>query len=118
MTSFLRLPSYQVLSDIESVSEFFSVVVISFIQQIFLLIGIVFAMLQLDLQLTLVSAILVPIICLVTGVYRWIAHQNFIQVKAQLLPAEQLSVRKYHRDAGGAAVPPGKGEVSGIPRLG
>lgn len=74
----------RILSDIESVSEFFSVVVISFIQQIFLLIGIVFAMLQLDLQLTLVSAILVPIICLVTGVYRWIAHQNFIQVKAQL----------------------------------
>lgn len=59
----------RILSDIESVSEFFTAVVISLLQQVVLLVGIVAAMLQLDLQLTLVSAVLIPIICLITGLY-------------------------------------------------
>lgn len=97
----------RILSDIESVSEFFTAVVISLLQQVVLLVGIVAAMLQLDLQLTLVSAVLIPIICLITGLYRWIAYHNFVQVKAQLsrinsFLAENITgmrvVQLFHRE--------------------
>lgn len=97
----------RILSDIESVSEFFTGVVISLLQQAVLLIGIVVAMLQLDLQLTLVSAVLVPLICLITALYRFIAYHNYVQVKAQLsrlnsFLAENITgmrvVQLFHRE--------------------
>ena len=74
----------RILSDIESVSEFFTGVVIALFQQSVLLIGIVVSMLMLDPRLTLYSSVLIPIIFGVTMLYRTLMRRNFIKVKAQL----------------------------------
>ena len=97
----------RILSDIESISEFFTGVVISLFQQIVLIVGIVVSMIQLDPGLTLISSLLIPIILGITLLYRFLAHRNYIQVKAQLsrinsFLAENITgmrlVQVFHRE--------------------
>ena len=74
----------RILSDIESVSEFFTGVVIALFQQTVLLVGIVVSMLTLDPRLTLLSSVLIPVIFGITMLYRTLMRRNFVKVKAQL----------------------------------
>ena len=71
-------------SDIESLSELFSGIIVQFIKDILLIGEIMAAMLLLDYELALWCFLTIPIIALITYIYRSLARKNFIKVKSQL----------------------------------
>ena len=74
----------RVNSDIESLSDLFSGIVIHFIRDIFLMVQIMVAMLLLDAEIALWCFTIIPVIAALTFVYRTLARRNFIKLKAQL----------------------------------
>ncbi len=74
----------RVNSDVESLSQLFSSIVIMFIKEILLIINVMIAMLLLDVRLALYSFICLPLVGGITLFYRTLARKNFIKLKAQL----------------------------------
>lgn len=69
-------------NDVESVSEMYTDVIISLFQDIFLLIGIIYAMLALNIKLSLISLSVVPIMFLVIFLLKTKIKKNFAKMKA------------------------------------
>ncbi len=71
-------------SDVEALSDIFSSTLISLVKDTLFLAGILAAMFALDVRLALFSLLSVPVVLVITLVYRSLARKNFKQVKAQL----------------------------------
>ncbi len=68
-------------NDVETLSEFYSDVLVDLFRDIVLLMGIVGAMLIMDWRLALVSFVVLPLIVLITLLVRRRLRQNFIEMK-------------------------------------
>jgi ATP-binding cassette subfamily B protein len=97
----------RITNDVESVSDLFSGVIINIFKDIIMLIGIVSVMFYLDVKTALFSVGCVPVIMLITLVYRIAARKNFIKMKGMLSKingflAENISgmklVQIFHRE--------------------
>ena len=97
----------RVTNDVESLNEMYSGVLVILFKDLFLLVGIVAAMLRLNLRLTFLSFSVVPIIVAVTFLYRTKARENFKRVRALIARingflAENISgmklVQIFHRE--------------------
>ncbi len=71
-------------SDIESLSDLFSSMVVQFVKDIIIIIQIMAAMMLLDMKIALYCFITIPIIAIITFIYRTLARKNFIRMKAQI----------------------------------
>lgn len=69
-------------NDVEALNEFFTTVLISLFKDIFLLIGIIFMMLKLDVKLAFISFTLVPIIIIITFFTKNMINENFRKIKS------------------------------------
>ncbi len=74
----------RVNSDVESLSDLFSSIIIQFIKDILIIFNICGAMLLLDVKLALWCFTCVPIVAVITFFYRNLSRKNFIKLKAQL----------------------------------
>ncbi len=74
----------RVNSDIESLSDFYSGIVVAFIKDILLIGNIMGAMILLNVELALWSFLCVPIVAALTFTYRYFSRRNYIRLKAQL----------------------------------
>jgi len=97
----------RVTNDIESLSDLFSGVITDVFKNIIMLIGILIVMVYLDIRMTLVSICCIPIIVIVSFIYRIFARKNFIKMKGMLSKingflAENISgmklVQIFHRE--------------------
>jgi len=69
-------------NDVEALSEMYTDVIISLFQDIFLLIGIVYVMLSMNVKLSLVSFSIIPIMLLIIFLLRSKVKKNFKRMKA------------------------------------
>lgn len=69
-------------NDVETLSEFFSDVLVNLFKDAFMLIGIVVMMLVMNWRLALVAFAVVPIIVLITVLVRGKLRKNFVRIKA------------------------------------
>ena len=69
-------------NDVEALSELYSGVIVDLFKDLFMILGIVAIMLQMNYKLALVSFIIVPIIVLVTYFYNKKARWNFKRVRS------------------------------------
>ncbi len=74
----------RVANDTETLNEMFTSVIINLFKDIFLLAGIVLAMLQMDRRLAVVSMITLPLIGAATVLFRIRARQAYRQVRVKL----------------------------------
>jgi ATP-binding cassette subfamily B multidrug efflux pump len=74
----------RVNSDIESLSDLYSGIVVAFIKDILLIGNIMGAMILLNVELALWSFLCIPVVAVLTFAYRYFARRNFIRLKAQL----------------------------------
>ena len=74
----------RVTNDVDAINEMYTSVAISFIQDIFIMAGIVFVMFRMDTKLTLISLILVPIMALVTIKFRKKGRELFSDIRTKL----------------------------------
>ena len=74
----------RVNSDVESLSDLFSSIVIQFVKDILIIFNICGAMLLLDVKLALWCFTCIPVVGVITFFYRMMARRNFIKLKAQL----------------------------------
>ena len=74
----------RVSSDVESLTELFSDVIIHFIGDFLLVINVVWMMFILDAKLAISCMIIIPVVVVIALVYRFLARRIFIKVKAQL----------------------------------
>ena len=71
-------------SDVESLSDLFTGIVIQFIKDILLIVELMAAMLILDVEIALWSFLCIPVVAGITFLYRYLSRKNFIKLKAQL----------------------------------
>lgn len=69
-------------NDVETLSEFYSDVLVNLFRDVVLLIGIVIAMLMMDWRLALVSFSVLPLIAVMTILIRKRLRRNFVEMKA------------------------------------
>lgn len=74
----------RVANDTETLNEMFTNVMVNLFKDIFLLVGIVVVMLQMDRRLALVSMITLPLIGVATIIFRIKARQAYRQVRIKL----------------------------------
>lgn len=74
----------RVNSDVESLSDLFSSIVIQFVKDILVILNICGAMLLLDVKLALWCFTCIPLVAVITFFYRNLSRRNFIRLKAQL----------------------------------
>ena len=74
----------RVNSDVESLSELFSRIVLDFIKDTIMIVDICVAMVLLDSTLALWCFLFIPVVAAFTLVYRMLSRRNFIKLKAQL----------------------------------
>ena len=74
----------RILNDVEALSEFYSSIVVTLVQDVVLIIGIIGTMLVLDVKLTLYASVLIPPVTLFMVWYRNMAHKNYVLIKAKL----------------------------------
>jgi ATP-binding cassette subfamily B protein len=95
-------------NDVEALSNLYTDVLMSFFRDIFLLLGIVFAMLIMDVKLTLVSFCVIPVMFLFIFLLRSKIKQNFAKMKLLIgringFMAENLSgmklIQSFHGEA-------------------
>ncbi|AGK99155.1 ABC transporter ATP-binding protein [Clostridium pasteurianum] len=68
-------------NDVEALSEMYTDVIISLFQDFFLLIGIIYAMIMLNIKLTLISFSVIPIMALILILLKKKIKANFLKVK-------------------------------------
>ena len=71
-------------SDIESLSDLFSSTLIVIVRDFLLIIGIIAAMFSMNRQLAFWCMLSIPVVMVLTVVFRFLARKNFKKVKAQL----------------------------------
>jgi ATP-binding cassette subfamily B protein len=71
----------RVTNDVEALNELFSGVLVALFKDIFMLIGIVAIMMELNMQLALISFSVIPIIIIVTVLYNGKARWNYKRVR-------------------------------------
>ncbi|MHB1484026.1 MAG: ABC transporter ATP-binding protein [Saccharofermentanales bacterium] len=71
-------------SDIESLSDLFSSTLIVIVRDILLIIGIIIAMFSMNRQLAFWCMLSIPVVMVLTLIFRFLARKNFKRVKAQL----------------------------------
>ena len=71
-------------SDVESLSDLFSGIIVQFIKDILLIVELMAAMLILDVEIALWSFLCIPVVAGITFLYRYLSRKNFIKLKAQL----------------------------------
>ncbi len=74
----------RVTNDTESIKEMFVSVIVTFLQAIFVLIGVYIALFSLDRQLALISLLLLPLILLVIIVYRRYSADFYQDIRERL----------------------------------
>ena len=97
----------RVTNDVEALSEMFSTVLSALAKDMFLIIGIMMAMLLLNVKLALASFLVLPLVYLTTRFYRRIARAAFRRVRVKLARinatlSEYLSgmriIQLFHRE--------------------
>lgn len=71
-------------SDVESLSDLFSGIIVQFVKDILLIVELMAAMLILDVEIALWSFLCIPVVAGITFLYRYLSRKNFIKLKAQL----------------------------------
>ena len=71
-------------SDVESLSDLFSGIIVQFVKDILLIVELMAAMLILDVEIALWSFLCIPVVAGITFLYRFLSRRNFIKLKAQL----------------------------------
>ncbi len=71
-------------SDVESLSDLFSGIIVQFIKDILMIAELMVAMLILDVEIALWSFLCIPVVAGITFLYRYLSRKNFIKLKAQL----------------------------------
>ncbi len=74
----------RVSSDVESLSELFSDVIINFVSEFLLVINVISMMFILDAKLAVACMIIIPVVIAIALIYRYLARKIFIKIKAQL----------------------------------
>ena len=69
-------------NDVEALNEFYNDVLIGLFRDIFLLIGIIVMMLNMNWRLALMAFTAVPLILIITFLCRGALHRNFVKMKA------------------------------------
>ncbi|MDN5276379.1 MAG: ATP-binding cassette, subfamily multidrug efflux pump [Clostridiales bacterium] len=97
----------RVTNDVEALNEIFSGVLVNSIRDIIMILGIIATMFAMDASLALISMCSIPLIALVTVIYRRAARKNFMRMKVLIgringFLAENISgmklVRIFHRE--------------------
>lgn len=97
----------RVTNDVEALNELFSGVLINLLRDAVMVIGIIVVMFLIDVRLALISISCVPLIFLITVLYRIAARKNFIGMKGMIARingflAENISgmklVQIFHRE--------------------
>ncbi|NSW89582.1 MAG: ABC transporter ATP-binding protein [Firmicutes bacterium] len=97
----------RVTNDVEALNEIFSGVLVNFIRDFIMIVGIIIAMFSMNKNLALLSICSVPLIAIITVIYRKAARKNFIKMKGLIARingflAENISgmklVRIFHRE--------------------
>lgn len=97
----------RVTNDVEALNELFSGLVVNVIRDVVMVAGIVFTMFSLNRDLAIISMFSIPVIGLITYIYRKAARKNFTRMKAMIgringFLAENISgmklVKIFHRE--------------------
>ncbi|NMA94896.1 MAG: ABC transporter ATP-binding protein [Clostridiales bacterium] len=73
-----------VMNDTESLSEMYTEILIGFFENVFVMVGVLVIMFKLDVRLTLISLVLLPLIAVVTITFRRMSRKIFDQIRARL----------------------------------
>lgn len=88
MTYFDKVPAGSIVSrvtnDTESIKEMFVSVIVTFLQAVFMLVGVYIALFSLDIKLTLMSLILLPIFVAIISVYRYYSADFYQDIRERL----------------------------------
>ncbi len=88
MTYFDKVPTGSIVSrvtnDTESIKEMFVSVIVTFLQAVFMLVGVYIALFSLDIKLTLMSLILLPIFVAIISVYRYYSADFYQDIRERL----------------------------------
>ncbi|HHV60747.1 MAG TPA: ABC transporter ATP-binding protein [Clostridiaceae bacterium] len=74
----------RVTNDTDSLNEMFTNVIVSLMQDIFVMIGVVAIMLSLSVRLTIISFLVLPVMTLATYMFRKKAREIFQEIRARL----------------------------------
>jgi len=97
----------RVTNDVESLNDIFSGMLVNFVKDFIMIIGIIVTMFSINRQLALLSICSVPLIAVVVVIYRKAARKNFLQMKTLIARingflAENISgmklVKIFHRE--------------------
>jgi len=97
----------RVTNDVEALNEIFSGVLVNSVRDLIMILGIIATMFAMDASLALISMCSIPLIALVTVIYRKAARKNFMRMKVLIgringFLAENISgmklVRIFHRE--------------------
>lgn len=88
MTYFDKIPAGSIVSrvtnDTESIKEMFVSVIVTFLQAIFMLVGVYIALFSLDIKLTLMSLVLLPIFVAIISIYRYYSADFYQDIRERL----------------------------------
>lgn len=97
----------RVTNDVEALNELFSGLVVNVLRDLIMIIGIVVTMFTLNTKLAFISMLSIPVIGVITYIYRKAARKNFTRMKAMIgringFLAENISgmklVKIFHRE--------------------
>ncbi len=74
----------RISNDVESLSDLYSNVLVSFVKDILLIITVVYTMFALNVKLAAFSLTVIPLVALVSILYRHYARRNYIRLKTML----------------------------------
>lgn len=88
MTYFDQVPAGSIVSrvtnDTESIKDMFVSVIVTFLQAIFMLIGVYIALFSLDIKLSLLSLVLLPIFVAIISIYRYYSADFYQDIRERL----------------------------------
>lgn len=73
-----------VMNDTEALNEMYTEILVGFLQNVFVMVGILVIMFRLDVKLTFISLALLPLIAFVTILFRKKSREIFGQIRARL----------------------------------
>lgn len=74
----------RVINDVEVLRDFLTWGMLAIVRDIFVLIGIIIAMLSMNLRLSLITFTVLPLMALATYIFRRVARQNYRKVRAAI----------------------------------
>ncbi len=74
----------RISSDVESLSDLYSSVLVSFVRDTLLIISVVYAMFTMNISLAGFSLLVIPVIAAATVGYRYASRRNYIKLKSML----------------------------------